>query len=82
MSFYKWFLTSVNPRVFGAYTHKKILFEPSHYAKAVRHEKTGGFFAWIAGREEKNSNKLLAQNLCNIHVIKKSPANLPRVVKT
>ena len=44
---------AVISRLFGAYTHKK--FNQSYHItqKAVRHEKTGGFFAWIAGREAK-----------------------------
>ncbi len=44
---------TVISRLFGAYTHKK--FNQSYHItqKAVRHEKTGGFFAWIAGREAK-----------------------------
>ncbi len=44
---------TVISRLFGTNTHKK--FNQSYHItqKAVRQEKTGGFFAWIAGREEK-----------------------------
>ena len=42
---------TVNTRLFGAYKPEKIIFDLSHYAKSRPAWKTGGFFAWIDGKE-------------------------------
>ena len=42
---------TVNTRLFGAYKSEKIIFDLSHYAKSRPAWKTGGFFAWIDGKE-------------------------------
>ena len=52
--YYLWLLpirNTVNTRLFGAYKSEKIIFDLSHYAKSRPAWKTGGFFAWIDGKE-------------------------------
>ncbi len=50
---------TVISRLFGASNHKKYYLSYHITQKAVWHEKTGGFFAWIAGREAKNNYRNL-----------------------
>ena len=42
---------TVNTRLFGACKPEKIIFDLSHYAKSRPAWETGGFFAWIDGKE-------------------------------
>lgn len=42
---------TVNTRLFEAYQPQKIIFDLSHYTKGRPAFKSGGFFAWIDGKE-------------------------------
>ena len=51
---------AVNTRLFGAYEPQKIIFDLSHYTKSRPAFKSGGFFAWIGGKEvEKSLQKFI-----------------------
>ena len=51
---------AVNTRLFGAYELQKIIFDLSHYTKSRPAFKSGGFFAWIGGKEvEKSLQKFI-----------------------
>ena len=54
LSYFIWLLpirNTVNTRLFGACKPEKIIFDLSHYAKSRPAWETGGFFAWIDGKE-------------------------------
>ena len=42
---------AVNTRLFGAYEPQKIIFDLSHYTKSRPALESGGFLAWIDGKE-------------------------------
>jgi hypothetical protein len=55
---------AVNIRLFGAYQLQKIIFDLSHYAKGRPAETSGGFFAWIDGKEAEKLLQKFSLKIC------------------